>query len=70
MSMPVPLTDAARIDLFVKPCGRLLDERVDSLARIYAGVMAGGQGYQDTRIVAAREACIDFLKMIDPMDAD
>lgn len=66
MGMPVPLTDAARIDLFVKPCGRLLDERVDTLARIYAAALTRGS----TDYEIARAACIDFLKMIEPMDAD
>lgn len=54
-----------RLCRFIKPCGVLLTERADVLARIYAGVMASGNGYQDDRLRMARKATHDFLEMLD-----
>lgn len=56
-----PESDAERVARFVKPVGKLLTERADVLARIYAGVMAGGLGGEEH----ARLAVHDFLALID-----
>ena len=57
-----PETDAQRIQRFIKPCGVLLTERADVLARLYAGALV--RGYD------AREIVADYLRMLDGIDDD
>lgn len=62
---PEPETDAQRLQRFIEPCGVLLTERTEVLARIYAGAMVSGTDRNDDRLWFARTAVNDFLLMLD-----
>jgi hypothetical protein len=62
-------TDQELIAAFVHPDDDLDIERAALVAKIYAGVLAGGQGYQDDRAAFAQKSVAAFLRMIGEDDS-
>lgn len=61
-------TDQELIAAFVHPYEDFDIERANLAARIYAGVLAGGQGYEEGRTAFAQKAVATFIRMIGEDD--